>query len=138
MGEPIKREVRTTCSYCGTGCGLIVEVEDNKIIKIRGDKEAPVNHGMTCIKGAFAYGYTQAETRLTQPLVRRMGKLVPVSWDEALEEVASKLQSTKAKYGADSIGMFACARATNETNYVTQKFMRAVVENNNIDGCNRT
>lgn len=132
------KEVRTICGYCGTGCGLILEVKDNVIMKVRGDKNAPVNKGQTCVKGAFAYKYVHAEDRLTTPLLRKAGKLVEATWEEALQFIAEKLSSIKNQFGPTALSMFACARTTNESNYVTQKFMRAVIGSNNIDGCNRT
>ncbi len=130
--------VKTICGYCGTGCGLVLEVKDNRIMKIRGDKEAPVNKGQTCVKGAFAYEYVHAKNRLTSPLIRKAGRLVETTWDEAYQFIASQLSNIKTAWGPDSISMFACARNTNESNFVTQKFMRAVINSNNIDGCNRT
>lgn len=130
--------VKTICGYCGTGCGLLVEVQDNIITKIRGDKEAPVNKGQTCVKGAFAYKYVHADERLKNPLIRQDGKLVETTWDTALQYIADKLSHIKNQFGPNAISMFACARSTNESNYVTQKFMRAVMGSNNIDGCNRT
>lgn len=130
--------VKTICGYCGTGCGLLVEVQDNVISRIRGDKEAPVNKGQTCVKGAFAYKYVHAKERLTSPHIRRNGELVEATWEEALSYVADKLTDIKVNFGSNAISMFACARSTNESNYVTQKFMRAVLGSNNIDGCNRT
>ncbi len=135
--EDIK-QVKTVCGYCGTGCGLILDVKDNQIVKVRGDKDAPVNKGQTCIKGAFAYKYVHAPDRLTQPMLRKNGTLTKVSWEEALTFIAEKLSYFKEKWGPDSISMFACARTTNESNYITQKFMRAAIGSNNIDGCNRT
>lgn len=132
------KTIKTICGYCGTGCGLLVEVKDNIITKIRGDKEAPVNKGQTCVKGAFAYKYVHADGRLTSPLIRKGGKLVETTWDEALSFIAEKLGTIKKNFGPDAFSLFACARTTNESNYVTQKFMRAVLGSNNIDGCNRT
>lgn len=131
-------QVRTVCGYCGTGCGLILEVEDNKIVKIRGDKEAPVNKGQTCVKGAFAYNYVHSAQRLSSPMIKKAGKLVKATWEEALDFIATRLSNIKEDFGPESISMFACARTTNESNYITQKFMRAAIGNNNIDGCNRT
>lgn len=138
MTETVNKKVKTICGYCGTGCGLVLEVENNKIVRIRGDREAPVNKGQTCVKGAFAYEYVHAPDRLKEPMLRKNGKLEAVSWEEALSFVSGKLGDIKTSFGPESIAMFASARATNETNYVTQKFMRAVIGNNNIDGCNRT
>ena len=130
--------VKTICGYCGTGCGLVLEVADNKIVKIRGDKEAPVNKGQTCVKGAFAYEYVHAKSRLTSPLIRVSGQLMKATWEEAYQYIANKLSEIKTTWGPNAISMFACARSTNESNYVTQKFMRTVIQSNNIDGCNRT
>jgi predicted molibdopterin-dependent oxidoreductase YjgC len=130
--------VKTICGYCGTGCGLVLEVKDNRIMKIRGDKDAPVNKGQTCVKGAFAYEYVHANNRLINPLIRKAGQLVEATWDEAYEYIADKLSSIRDTWGPNAISMFACARTTNESNYVTQKFMRTVIGSNNIDGCNRT
>ncbi len=136
MGE--SNFVKTVCGYCGTGCGLVLEVVNNKIVKIRGDKDAPVNKGQTCVKGSFAYEYVHAPNRLKAPMVRKAGELVEVSWNEALNFIAEKLGSIKSVFGPEAISMFACARTTNESNYVTQKFMRTAIGSNNIDGCNRT
>lgn len=138
MAETATKTVQTICGYCGTGCGLVLEVEDNKIKRIRGDRQAPVNKGQTCVKGAFAYEYVHAPERLKTPYIRKNSKLEPASWDEALSFIADKLTETKKSFGPESIALFAPARATNETNYVAQKFMRAVIGSNNIDGCNRT
>jgi predicted molibdopterin-dependent oxidoreductase YjgC len=131
-------QVRTVCGYCGTGCGLILDVVDNTIVKIRGDKEAPVNKGQTCVKGAFAYQYVHAQKRLKTPMIRKAGKLVKATWEEAYTYMASRLSEIKTDFGPDAISMFACARTTNESNYITQKFMRTAIRSNNIDGCNRT
>ena len=77
-------------------------------------------------------------TRLTQPLVREGDELRPASWDEALARTAEGLRSARERGGTRSYGMFSCSKATNEMNYVAQKFARAVMRSNNIDSCNRT
>lgn len=136
MGEA--NFVKTICGYCGTGCGLVLEVQDNRIVKIRGDKEAPVNKGQTCVKGAFAYEYVHSNNRLTVPLLRKAGKLVETTWEEAYQFIADQLSAIRDTRGPDAISMFACARTTNESNFITQKFMRTAIKSNNIDGCNRT
>lgn len=76
--------------------------------------------------------------RLTTPLVRKDGQLEPANWDEALDLVALRLGEIKARHGGDAFGFFSCSKATNEVNFVAQKFMRAVLASNNIDSCNRT
>jgi predicted molibdopterin-dependent oxidoreductase YjgC len=77
-------------------------------------------------------------TRLTTPLIRKDGHLQPASWDEALTLVAERLGTIKAQYGGTALGFYSCSKATNEVNFVAQKFMRAVLGSNNIDSCNRT
>jgi formate dehydrogenase major subunit len=72
--------------------------------------------------------------RLTRPLVRKDGALTPVSWDEALATAATGL----SQYSGESFGMFSCSKATNEVNYLAQKWARTVMASNNIDSCNRT
>lgn len=76
--------------------------------------------------------------RLTTPLIRKNGQLEPAGWDEALDLVAARLGEIKARHGGDAFGFFSCSKATNEVNFVAQKFMRAVLSSNNIDSCNRT
>ena len=76
--------------------------------------------------------------RLSTPLVRDGGVLRPAGWDEALERAAAGLRSVIDRLGPDGVGMFSCSKATNEMNYVAQKFMRVAVGTNNIDSCNRT
>jgi formate dehydrogenase major subunit len=76
--------------------------------------------------------------RLTTPLVRENGVLRPATWDEALGRAADGLTAVKTEHGPTAIGMFSCSKASNETNYLAQKFARTVLETNNIDSCNRT
>ena len=76
--------------------------------------------------------------RLTQPLVRENGTLRPASWEEALDRAAAGLREIVAKHGPNAIGLFSCSKATNEVNYLAQKFVRSVIGTNNIDSCNRT
>lgn len=80
----------------------------------------------------------RTKTRLTHPLVRREGVLRPASWDEALTAAAEGLRTTRDAHGGQAIGMFSCSKATNETNFLAQKFARTVLGTNNIDSCNRT
>lgn len=79
-----------------------------------------------------------AYPRLTQPMVRDAGRLRPASWDEALDRAAAGLRATIDRHGPNAVGLFSCSKATNEVNYLAQKFARSVVGTNNIDSCNRT
>lgn len=85
-----------------------------------------------------ARGYRRPLPRLTEPLLRRDGALVPVSWDEALDAVAGRMAAIRAAHGPDAFCCFSCSKASNELNFVAQKFMRTAIGTNNIDSCNRT
>lgn len=132
-----RQKVKTTCTYCGVGCSLYLEVKDDKVVGVAPDFEGAVNQGHLCVKGRFGWDFVHSDKRLTTPLIRKDGQLIPASWDEALALVAEKLQETKAEHGPDAIGILSSARCTNEENYLAQKFARAVVGTNNIDHCAR-
>jgi formate dehydrogenase major subunit len=134
--EPVK-EVRSTCPYCGAGCQIILRVKGDTVIEVTADPEQAPNYGALCVKGRFGYEFIQHKERLTKPLIRKNGMLVETSWDEAFDYTAKKLFDLKAMYGPDSIAGFSCARATNEENFLMQKFMRTSIGTNNIDHCAR-
>ncbi len=131
------RTALTTCTYCGCGCNLYLEVLDGQIIDTIPCKTSPVNEGKLCIKGWNVHEFVQSPNRLTRPLLRKEGTFEEVSWDEALEFTASKLRNIKEGYGGDSIGFLTSAKATNEENYLLQKFARAALGTNNVDHCAR-
>ena len=127
----------TTCTYCGCGCNFFLETLDGKLVGTIPCKTSVVNEGKLCIKGWNVHQFVQSERRLTEPMVRKDGRLVPVSWEEALDFTANKLKEIKKTKGADAIGFLASAKVTNEENYLMQKFARAGVGTNNIDHCAR-
>ena len=131
------RQESTICGFCGVGCGLSITVEDGVITKVAGDKENPSSKGEACIKGREGWRHLYSDRRLTQPLVRKDGELVPASWDEALDLVASRMTEIKGKHGHDAFGIFSSSRSTNELNYLANRFVRQVLGNSNIDSCNR-
>ncbi|CAM3724272.1 Formate dehydrogenase H [Vibrio aerogenes CECT 7868] len=131
------------CPYCGTGCKLKLLVKDNKIVGAE-PANGRTNEGQLCLKGYYGWDFlndTKLLTpRLKQPMIRRSreSKLEAVSWDEAIDFAAEKLQSIKDKYGPDAIMTTGSARGPgNESNYVMQKFARAVIGTNNVDHCAR-
>lgn len=132
------KDVDTICAFCGVGCGLTVHVEEGKIQSVSGTKHNPSSHGETCVKGKLGWRFVYSDKRLTEPLVRKNGKLVPTSWDEALDVIASRFKAIKDTYGPDAFGLFSSSRSTNELNYLAAKFVRTVIGTNNIDSCNRT
>ncbi|MBI4180921.1 MAG: formate dehydrogenase subunit alpha [Chloroflexi bacterium] len=129
-----EREVLTTCPYCGVGCQLKLQLKAGKIIEVLPQVENQVNRGQACVKGRFGIQeFVHNPERLTAPLVKREGKFVETTWDEALAIVASKL----AGYQKEEVAVISSAKNTNEDNYVAQKFSRAVLGTNNIDHCAR-
>lgn len=128
---------RTTCGYCGVGCELDVGVCDGRIVQVRPEQRAPVSKGHLCSKGRYAWSFVEAADRVTRPLIRSGGQWRAASWDEALDFAAAELERIRAAYGPDSIGILGSARATNEENYLTQKFARSAVGTNNVDCCAR-
>lgn len=136
VNEEIRR-VPTTCPYCGAGCQIILKVKGNTILEVSSDPDVPPNYGALCVKGRFGFHFVQHKDRLTRPLIRKSGDLQEVSWEEALDTVAKGFRDIKAKYGPDAIAGFSCARATNEENFLMQKFMRTAIGTNNIDHCAR-
>lgn len=131
------KKVRTVCTYCGVGCNLDVALRAGKIKSIQAPVEAAANGGHTCLKGRYAFSFYNHPDRIRTPLIRKNGEFIPVTWDEAYDFIANKLEAIKTKYGADAIGGISSARCTNEENYIMQKFIRAVIGTNNIDSCAR-
>ena len=133
------KNVLTTCIYCGCGCGLTLEVLDGRVVGTLPAKGHPISEGKLCIKGWNAHGFVHHPDRLTKPLIRdeKGGPLREVSWDEALDLVASRLNQIQADHGPDAIGFLASAKCTNEENYLLQKLARGVIGTNNVDHCAR-
>ena len=128
------REVETICPYCGVGCGMCLGIRDGHIVSVQGSRENPASKGRLCVKGRFGISeFVHHPERLSNPLVKRNGEFIEVTWDEALDLVASKL----AGYSGDQVAVISSAKCTNEDNYVAQKFSRAVLGTNNIDHCAR-
>ena len=131
------RTVYTTCSYCGCGCGVLLEVLDNAVISSLPVKSHPVSQGSLCIKGWNIHEFVGSDQRLKEPLLRKNGELVPVNWDEAMEVAAKGLKKVVEQYGPDAVAVLASAKVTNEENYLIQKFARAAIGTNNVDHCAR-
>jgi predicted molibdopterin-dependent oxidoreductase YjgC len=131
------RDVMSICCYCGCGCALYLHVENELVTGVSPSRNHPVSRNNLCVKGWHAHEFIHDPQRLVKPLVRKRGKLVPVSWEEALDVAAAGLMQVKQQYGADRIGVLASAKCTNEENFLLQKFARAALGTNNIDHCAR-
>ncbi len=131
------REVDTICPYCGVGCSITLHVKDNEIVRVTAKEGRGVNDGLLCVKGRFGYQFVSSPDRLTTPLIRKNGELVPATWDEALDFTAAKLREIRDTHGPDAIAGLSSARCTTEDNYLFQKFLRAALGTNNVDHCAR-
>jgi len=137
-GRPWQLQKTTSvCPYCGVGCQLDYWTKDGRIVKVTSNWDGKANHGSTCVKGRFGWDYVNHPDRLTTPLIKKDGKFVEATWDEALDLVADRFAEIKKKHGGDAIAVLASAKCTNEENYLIQKFTRAVLETNNVDHCAR-
>ena len=132
-------KVRTTCSYCGVGCQMDLNVHEGRVVKVTSPPPGTtLNDGNLCVKGRFAYDFIHDPNRLTQPLIRREGALVPASWDEAIRVAAEGLSRVRNRYGSDSLFFVSSARCTGEENYLVQKLTRAAFGTNNCHQCAAT
>ena len=164
LGRPNQvSKVRTTCSYCGVGCTIDLNVRDGKVVRVTSADDAPVNGLSLCVKGRYGYDYIHHRDRLTRPLVRakwldgadeRLGSgewrivdsqsstptpddLVETDWDTALDLVAHQFAGIKKEQGGDAFALLASAKCTNEENYLFNKFTRQILATNTIDHCAR-
>ena len=126
--------IQTTCTFCGCGCQLELNtLAGRKVVKVTTKGETGVNHGSLCVKGRFGFDFIHHPERLQKPLVKKSGVFAEASWEEALDVVATKLQEIKKKHGAQSIAGISSSRATNEENFLFQKWMRVCIGTNHID-----
>jgi formate dehydrogenase major subunit len=134
-----EHSVVTTCAYCGVGCAFKAEMQGNEVVRMVPYKDGKANHGHSCVKGRFAWGYATHKDRITKPMIRE--KITDpwreVSWEEAIGRAASEFKRIQAKYGQDSVGGITSSRCTNEETYLVQKLIRAAFGNNNTDTCAR-
>lgn len=136
--EVEKKQV--VCPYCGVGCLIEIAVKDNQYqwsMGVEKDWDRLPNKGMLCVKGRFGLDFLHRADRQRSPMVRKDGVLVDVSWEEALENAARRLQEIKDAHGAGAIGCLSSAKTTNEENYAMMRFARGVLGTNNVDHCAR-
>ena len=125
---------KTPCRFCGTGCGLLVGIKDNRAVAVKGDPTSPVNQGLACVKGYHSVMALYGSDRLKTAMVRKNGKLVPVPMKEALDLVASKMKETIAKSGKDAVSIYGSGQWTIPDGYVASKFFKGCIGTNNVEG----
>ncbi|MGE0736481.1 MAG: formate dehydrogenase subunit alpha [Alphaproteobacteria bacterium] len=138
IGQP-EHSVVTTCAYCGVGCSFKAEMRGEELVRMVPYKDGKANHGHSCVKGRFAWGYATHKERILKPMLRE--KITDpwreVSWDEAIGRVASEFKRLQATYGRGSVGGITSSRCTNEETFLVQKLVRTTFGNNNVDTCAR-
>lgn len=137
-GQP-QDSVVTTCAYCGVGCAFKAETQGDQVVRMTPYKDGKANHGHSCVKGRFAWGYAVHPDRILKPMVRDhiTDPWREVSWEEAIETAATKLKAIQDQHGRKAIGGITSSRCTNEEVFVVQKMIRAAFGNNNVDTCAR-
>ncbi|KAA0970630.1 formate dehydrogenase subunit alpha [Aureimonas fodinaquatilis] len=138
IGQP-EHSVVTTCAYCGVGCTFKAEMRGEELVRMVPWKDGKANHGHSCVKGRFAWGYANHRERITQPMIRASTSdpWREVSWQEAIDYTASEFRRIQQTYGRGSVGGITSSRCTNEETFLVQKLVRAGFGNNNVDTCAR-
>ncbi len=142
------KQVRSTCPYCGVGCQVDMQIKENHITRVDAPFDVAPNFGRLCTKGRYGLDYVSHPSRLTYPMIRKdlgskprkpvdLAGFRRASWDEALDLAAESLAAIVRENGGDALGTFCSAKATNEDNYLFQKFIRGVFGTNNVDHCSR-
>ena len=131
------KHVGTTCTHCADGCKTTLGVRrsDTGMEIVRGDNrdKSGINGDFLCIKGRYAFDFAHHEDRLTQPLIRKNGRLTPSTWEEAFDLIGKRFREVCDQVGGQAVGVVGSTRTTNEENYLLQKFTRVVLGSNNID-----
>ncbi len=138
QGQP-DASIVTTCAYCGVGCSFRAEIKGAEVVRMVPNSDGHANHGHSCVKGRFAFGYATHPDRIRTPMVRDsiQEPWREVPWDEAITFAAKRLQKIQAQHGRGAIGGITSSRCTNEETYLVQKLVRAAFHNNNVDTCAR-
>ena len=138
QGVP-EETVLTTCAYCGVGCAFKAEIKGDRVVRMVPYKDGQANHGHSCVKGRFAWGYASHPDRVLTPMVRERitDPWRPVGWEEAIALVARRFRELQERHGVKAIGGITSSRCTNEEVFALQKMIRAAFGNNNVDTCAR-
>jgi formate dehydrogenase major subunit len=136
---PAERDVVTTCGYCGVGCSFKAELRGERVVRMVPNRNGLPNHGHSCVKGRFAWGYATHPDRALKPMIRKRisDPWREVSWREAIDYAAGEFKRVQKQYGRGAVGGITSSRCTNEETYLVQKLVRAAFGNNNVDTCAR-
>jgi nitrate reductase (cytochrome) len=124
---------KTPCRFCGTGCGLLVGLENGRAVAVKGDPDSPVNRGLACVKGYHSVQMLYGKDRITKAQVRKNGRMVEVPISEALDLVAQRMKDTIAQHGKDSVAIYGSGQWTIPAGYAASKLFKGGIGTNNID-----
>ena len=124
---------KAVCRFCGTGCGVMVGTRNGKIVAVQGDDQHPTNQGLLCIKGYSLPGIVSGRDRLTAPMIRKGGRLVKATWEEALDLVARRFGETLKTHGPESVAFYGSGQWMITDGYAASKWFRAGMGSNNVE-----
>ena len=131
----MRQEIKSTCCYCGVGCGVVIEVEGEQIVGVSGDKQHPANFGRLCTKGSTLHLTAQAGGRAGYPELRvaRTQARARVSWEAALDHAAARFAAVIQAHGPDAVGFYISGQLLTEDYYVFNKLAKGLIGTNNVD-----
>ena len=133
-GAPSIQWVKSVCRFCGTGCGVQLGIQDKQFVALRGDPEHPTTKGLVCDKALFLPKIVQVADRLKYPMIRKRGKLVRATWDEAMSLVAEKFAEAVKTFGPDSVAYYGSGQALSEESYLANRLFKGGIGTNNVEG----
>ncbi|MEZ5975438.1 MAG: molybdopterin-dependent oxidoreductase [Planctomycetota bacterium] len=125
---------KSVCRFCGTGCGVQIQVQGDRLLALRGDMEHPTTKGLVCAKALFLPKIVQSKDRLRYPMVRKNGKLERVEWPEAMDLVARTFAENIKKNGPDSVAYYGSGQALSEESYFANRLFKGGIGTNNVEG----
>ncbi len=125
---------KAPCRFCGTGCGLLIGISNNRAVAVKGDPASSVNKGLCCVKGYHSIMALYGSDRLKTALIRKNGRLVPAPMKEALDLVASKLKESIQQHGKNSVGIYGSGQWTIPDGYMASKLFKGAIGTNNVEG----
>ncbi len=125
---------KSVCRFCGTGCGVMLGVRDEKLVKLRGDVEHPTTKGLVCAKALFLPKIVATPDRLKYPMIRKDGKLTRASWEEAMTLVTDKFAEAIKTKGPDSVAYYGSGQALSEESYFANRLFKGGIGTNNVEG----
>lgn len=133
------KQTKSTCCYCGVGCGVIIHSDGNQIVNVKGDPDHPANYGRLCTKGSTLHLTAKPDNRLLYPEMRtdKAGQRVRASWDDSLDFVADKFAQTIQQHGPDSVAFYISGQLLTEDYYVFNKLAKGLIGTNNVDSNSR-